>query len=70
MASGFKNPGEINEMKEFLFGGQGNCVVYFHIDVDGKSYIIKANTQMTAKSDPDTVQSLRDMPMVKDVWCE
>ena len=70
MQEGFKTPAEINEMKEFLFGGQGNCVVYFHIDVEGKSYIVKANSQMTTKSDPETVQALKDMPLVKDVWCE
>ncbi|MBQ2552617.1 MAG: DNA polymerase III subunit alpha [Treponema sp.] len=70
MESGFKNPGEINEMKEFLFGGQGNCVVYFHIDIEGKSYIVKANSQMTTKSDSETVQILKDLPFVKDVWCE
>jgi len=47
-----------------------DCFVYFHIDVDGKSYTVKANTQMTVPSDPETVQTLKDMPMIHDVWCE
>lgn len=70
MSNGFSSPAEINEIKEFLFGGEGSCVVYFHIDVDGKNYIVKANSQMTTKSDPDTIQSIKDLPRVMDVWCE
>lgn len=70
MKSGFSSPAEINDMKEFLFGGQGNCVVYFHIEKDGKGYVVKANSQMTTKSDADTLQTLKDMPLVQDVWCE
>ena len=70
MENGFKNVKEINSLKDFLFGAQGNCYVYFHIDVDGKSYIIKGNSQMTAPSDHDFVQSVKDMPLVQDVWCE
>ncbi|MBO7638833.1 MAG: DNA polymerase III subunit alpha, partial [Treponema sp.] len=61
---------EIQPMREFLFGAQGNCLVYFHIEVDGSSYVIKANPQMTVGADPETVQNIKDLPLVKDVWCE
>ena len=70
MDRNFSSEKEIMEIKDFLFGAQGNCFVYFHIDVDGKSYTVKANTQMTVPSDPETVQTLKDMPMIHDVWCE
>jgi DNA polymerase-3 subunit alpha len=70
MQSGFSSVKEINSLKDFLFGGQGNCYVYFHIDVDGVSYIVKANSQMTAPSSKDFLQAVRDLPLVQDVWCE
>ncbi|MBR1911228.1 MAG: DNA polymerase III subunit alpha [Treponema sp.] len=70
MEQGFTTPKDINPIKDILFGAQGNCYVYFHIDVDGKTYIIKANSQMTAPCDKQFVQSLKDMPLVQDVWCE
>ncbi len=66
----FKTPAEITDMKDFLFGAQGNCVVYFHVDVDGQSYTIKANSQMKTPSNNSFIQSLKDMPIIKDVWCE
>ncbi len=66
----FTEQKEITQIKDFLFGVQGSCVVYFHIDVDGKSYTIKANDQMQVPSDKNFVQSLKDMDLVKDVWCE
>jgi DNA polymerase-3 subunit alpha len=67
---GFSNAKELAKIKDFLFGAQGNCLVYFHIEVDGSSFVIKANTQMTVGSDQETVQTIKDLPLVKDVWCE
>ena len=61
---------EINSLKDILFGVQGNCYVYFHIKENGKTYIVKANTQMTVPSSNEFVQDLKDKPVVEDVWCE
>ncbi|MFA6938549.1 MAG: DNA polymerase III subunit alpha, partial [Treponema sp.] len=61
---------EINSLKDILFGVQGNCYVYFHIKENGKTYIVKANTQMTVPSSNEFVQVLKDKPVVEDVWCE
>ncbi len=60
----------IDEIKEFLFGVQGNCVLYFHIDSEGKQYIVKADPQLRIPSDAATIQTLKDMSLVHDVWCE
>ena len=60
----------IDKIKDFLFGAQGNCVVYFHIDSEGKQYVVKADPQLTVPSDPETIQTLKDMPLVHDVWCD
>ena len=68
--SGFKKEAEINSLRDFLFGAQGSCYVFFHIDVGGRSYIIKANQQVRAPSSGDFVQQLKDQPLVKDVWTE
>ncbi|MBR6153815.1 MAG: DNA polymerase III subunit alpha, partial [Treponema sp.] len=68
--NGFSFVRDINPLRDFLFGAQGNCLVYFHIEVDGSSFVIKANTQMTVGSDQETVQTIKDLPLVKDVWCE
>jgi DNA polymerase III subunit alpha len=64
----FKNEAEILQLKDFLFGKSGSCFVYFHIDTEYGPYIVKANSQMTIASDQDTIQELKDIPYVKDVW--
>ena len=61
---------EIQPMREFLFGAQGNCLVYFHIEADGAPYVVKANDQIKVGADSASVQALKDLPMVRDVWCE
>lgn len=68
--SGFKSVKEIAPLRDFLFGGQGNCYVYFHIDIGGKMYIIKANTQMNVPCTPEFLNDLRETKCVKDVWVD
>ena len=68
MESNFKNELEIQKLRDFLFGTQGNCSVYFHIDTENGSFTVKANTQMSAPADSEFIESLRDIPYVKDVW--
>lgn len=68
--SGFKSVKEIAPLRDFLFGGQGNCYVYFHIDISGKMYIIKANTQMNVPCTPEFLNDLRETKCVKDVWVD
>ncbi|WP_318662456.1 DNA polymerase III subunit alpha [Treponema sp.] len=68
MESNFKDEIEIQKLRDFLFGTQGNCSVYFHIETGNGSFTVKANTQMTAPSDEEFIDSLRNIPYVKDVW--
>ncbi|MBP5444090.1 MAG: DNA polymerase III subunit alpha [Treponema sp.] len=66
----FNSVGEINPLRDFLFGAEGNCLVYFHIEADGAPYVVKANDQIKVGADSASVQALKDLPMVRDVWCE
>src|SRR5574344_2194904 len=67
---GFSDVRDIGPLRDYLFGAQGSCVVYFHVEISGKMYIIKANTQMTTPSTSTFIQAVKDMPVVEDVWCE
>ena len=66
----YSGPQELTQLKDFLFGVQGNCSVYFHVDVDNTSYIVKANPQMSAPSSPDFLQKVKDIGLVEDAWVE
>ena len=70
LESGFSGAGDIAPLKDVLLSAQGNCNVFFHIDVDGKSFIVKGNSQMLAPSAADFLQQLKDQPLVKEVWTE
>ncbi|MBQ1644766.1 MAG: DNA polymerase III subunit alpha, partial [Treponema sp.] len=70
MRDAFSSLKEISPLRDFLFGANGNCVVYFHISVNGSPFTVKANQQMQVPSTPDFIQSLKDQNLVEDVWCE
>lgn len=70
MNSGFKSAKEINVIKDFLFGEQGGCSVYFHIEAGGKSYTVKGTSMLTAPHTQSFEQKLKDMPFVQEVWYE
>ncbi len=62
------NKNEVEKLRDFLFGSTGNCYVYFHIDTEAGAYIVQANNQLTAPSNPEFVQELKDRNGVCDVW--
>ena len=64
----FREERQVFNLKEFLFGASGNCSVYFHIDTESDSYIVKASNQLTAPSSKEFVEDLKAIPLVKDVW--
>ncbi len=70
MREDFSSMKEISPLRDFLFGANGNCVVYFHISVNGAPFTVKANQQMQVPSNSDFIQSLKDQNLVEDVWCE
>ena len=70
LREGFTNSQEISMMREFLFGADGHCKLYFHIDIGNKSYVVKANPQLNAPKSEDFIQQVKDMPFVQDVWLE
>ena len=68
---GFDKVKQISELKDLIFGeqGNGNCVVFFHIDnINGKNYIVKANAQLNVPHDEGFIQNLKSIPNVTDVW--
>lgn len=71
LESGFDKVKEIAVLKDLIFGeqGNGNCLVYFHLDnINGRNYIVKANAQLNVSHSDDFIQSLKDTPKVMDVW--
>ncbi len=68
LKEGFSSIKEIHPLRDFLFGAEGNCCVYFHIDVKDHPYIIKANAQMTTPYSEEFTQQVKDLPLVQEVW--
>ena len=66
--SGFSEERQILQLKDFLFESSGNCSVYFHIETENSTYIVKANSQLTAPSSQEFTNTLKSQPFVKDVW--
>ena len=63
-----KDEFEIQELKNFLFGTSGNCLVYFHIETAEGLFTIKANSQLTSPCNKEFLYALADIPFVKEVW--
>lgn len=63
-----KDEFEIQELKNFLFGTSGNCLVYFHIETAEGLFTIKANSQLTSPCNKEFLDALADIPFVKEVW--
>lgn len=70
LEEGFNSAKEIAPLRDVLFGGTGSLLVYFHIDVNGTPYIVKANSQMTVPGSPEFLDSLKDIPGVQEIWTE
>ena len=68
LEDGFIDEKQIFNLKEYLFGNSGNCSVYFHIDTEKDTYIVKASGQLTAPSTKEFIDSLKAIPFVRDVW--
>lgn len=68
LENAIKNENDISQLRDYLFGKVGECSVYFHIDTESGMYIVKANSQLSVSSDNDVIQSVKDLPLVKDVW--
>lgn len=69
--SSFTSTKEISGLRDFIFGENGNCLVYFHMQgSDGKQYIIRANAGLRVSHNADFIQELKDSQYVEDVWTE
>ena len=59
---------EFTKIRDILFGQPGNCSVYFHLDTNIGSYIVKANPQLTISSSEETLKRLNELPQIKNIW--
>ena len=59
---------DIRNLQDFLLGFEGNCFVYFHVDIFGKTYILKANPSTKIASTEEVIDSISSLPCVIDIW--
>ena len=59
---------DFSKIRDILFAQPGNCSVYFHIDTSSGPYIVRVNQQMTVSSSAETLNILKELPQIKDVW--
>lgn len=64
----FTDETNIAKIREYLFAHSGNCSVYFHIDTKKGTYIVRANQQITASSEQQVINELKEFSLVKNVW--
>lgn len=70
LESNFKSEEEVVFLKDFLFDKTGNCSVYFHMNINNNSYIIKANNQIRLSPSDEVLKELKELCIVKEVWTE
>ena len=63
-----KNDRNLFDLKEFFYGSQGTCSVVLHVDADGRSYMIRLASQISAPPTKDYQERLKSMSLVKNVW--
>ncbi|MBO7486697.1 MAG: DNA polymerase III subunit alpha [Spirochaetaceae bacterium] len=70
LSPGFTEEQQLFELREFLFASSGNCFVYFHMAIGGKTYVVNASKQLTVPSSEDFIAKISDFPYVESVWKE
>ena len=68
LSAATKNDDKMFELREFLFGTEGKCSLYLHIDSENNSYVIQCSPRFTVPSDDEFVTSLSDKYYVEKVW--
>ncbi len=66
--SGFKEEHQILSLKDILFEAEGNCNIFFHVDTDEGTFIVKGNGQLTAPATPEFIEQLKQQMFVNEVW--
>ncbi|MBO5401204.1 MAG: DNA polymerase III subunit alpha, partial [Spirochaetaceae bacterium] len=62
------NEQEIQKLQDFLFGIDGNCSVYFHMDIAGKTYTLKAGPSTKISSTDEVLEEITSLPGVIEAW--
>ena len=70
VGANFNNETQISDLKNILFDERGNCSVYFHVDTGKNPFVIKANDQLHINADQATIEKIKSVSFVKDVWLE
>ena len=58
----------IQELRDFVFSKQGNCLLYFHLNTAHGPYIVKCNSQARVPCDKEFLKELEMTSGVKEVW--
>lgn len=66
----FASEEQIYPIRDFLFGTSGNSCVYFHIDTNQGTHIIRANSQIKVPCTDSFLAELEQQPLVISVWKE
>ncbi len=61
---------ELTNLYDFLIVENGTCELYFHIDVKGLPYVVKANNQFLVPSTPEFLAKVQDLNQVEEVWAD
>ena len=68
LADNVSDEKNIQELRDFVFSRQGQCVLYFHLDTNQGPYIVKANSQARVPCDQEFLKQLELMNQVQEVW--
>ena len=60
----------LSPLRDLLFESSGSCSVYFHLDIPGKPYVVKAANQIQVPANDDFMERVTDMPGVVQAWKE
>jgi DNA polymerase-3 subunit alpha len=60
----------LTPLRDLLFESSGSCSVYFHLDIPGKPYVVKAANQIQVPANDDFMERVTEMPGVVQAWKE
>ncbi len=60
----------LTPLRDLLFESSGSCAVYFHLDIPGKPYVVKAANQIQVPANDDFMERVTEMPGVVQAWKE
>ena len=60
----------INKLKDVVSTHKGNARLFFHIEIDGKSYVVKASDEYKVEESKKGIDELLELSVVLNAWGE